>query len=729
MKHNKFSFCVALLALLALAGVFRVARSSTQETQSADAMLGAALHLEEVEGNLDAAIATYKRFIAQYGDNESLAATAQLHIGICYEKLGQREARIAYQTVIDKYPRQIKAVEAAKERISRLASVLKTAEEKPKFRKIVFPVRLSWQSPTPNGPIVGFGARLSPDGSTLAFGSEGSIWTIPIPGKVSPDIAGEPRRVTDAMYAFGSGICWSADGEWIGYNAARDDGGENIYSVSENGGKPVRIASRPPMGLASYSYDSSLSLSPDGSMLAFTSAKSNERYSFGIKTISSESKFPKSLNDDISVEPAFSPNGRSMAYVNVLPEKGLKEIKVVSREGGDSILITSAKDRDLRSPVWSPDGKMIAFLSGSDGADELLIAPVPERHKKKEVAARFKLPQKTWLPLAGWTADDKIGLVFGSPVEPVHQAIYTVPASGGKATQVTPSGSFHFPRWSQDGKTIWFLDANTRFALGSVPSIGGKISTLTTGTNPPVQGVPPGWGNAISPDGKKIVFAGYAENVKGVNLWMMPLYGGQPIRLTTSPGTLVQQDRFPCWSHDGKSLLFIRVQGWQGTWYASTNIYMMPAEGGEARAITSASDNVTYNSIACAPDGKYVAYFSHDTVHSEGKGSAGGFSADSIKIKPIQGGAPRLVARVHHTSGNQELSWSPDGTRLAYNADGKIWVVPVGGGQPVEVKTGVDGIMLHLSWSRDGKKLAFTGFRYDDPELWLMEDFLPLVKR
>jgi Tol biopolymer transport system component len=729
MKHKKFSFCVALLALLALAGVFRVARSSTQETQSADAMLGAALHLEEVEGNLDAAIATYKRFIAQYGDNESLAATAQLHIGICYEKLGQTQARAAYQTVIDKYPQELETVKIAKERISRLVGILKTAEVKPKFRKIVIPVKLSWQSPTPNGPIDGFGARLSPDGETLAFSSEGSIWTISVPGKVNPDIAGEPRRVTEAMYAFGSGISWSADGKWIGFNAARDDGGENIYLVSKNGGEPIRITSRPPMGLASFSYDSSLSLSPDGSMLAFASAKSNERYSLGIKTVSSGNKSAKFLTNDISVEPAFSPDGSKMAYVNVIPEKGQTEIKMINMEGGSSVIVATTKDGDLRSPVWSPDGKMIAYLSGSGAADELLIAPVPESQKRTEVTARFKLPQKTLLPLAGWTTDNKIGLIFGSPIEPVHQAIYTLPASGGMATQVTPSGAYYFPRWSPDGKKIWFLDANTAFTLGSVPYIGGKISTLATGTNPKVQGVPPGGGNIISPDGKSVVFAGYAKDVKGVNLWMMPLSGGQPEQLTASPGTLQQQDRFPCWTHDGKSLLFIRAQGWRGTWYASIDIYMMPAEDGKARTITSASDEVTYNPIACSPDGKLVAYFSHDTALSKGNGSAGGFSANSIKIKPIDGGAPRIIAQVHHNSGNEELCWSPDGTKLAYNADGKIWVVPVAGGEPVDVKTGLDAILFHISWSPDGKKLAFTGYRYGNPELWLMEDFLPLVKR
>ena len=87
------------------------------------------------------------------------------------------------------------------------------------------------------------------------------------------------------------------------------------------------------------------------------------------------------------------------------------------------------------------------------------------------------------------------------------------------------------------------------------------------------------------------------------------------------------------------------------------------------------------------------------------------------------------MARVDHSEGNEELCWSPDGKKLAFNAGSKIWTVSVDGGKPVEVETGLDAYLRHISWSPDGQKLAFTGFRYADPELWLMEDFLPLVKR
>jgi len=72
-----------------------------------------ALAKERGEGNLEEAIVLYKKVVEEAKD-ESLAAKAQLRIGICYEKLGKQEAQKAYQMVIDNYPQQTDTVKAAK---------------------------------------------------------------------------------------------------------------------------------------------------------------------------------------------------------------------------------------------------------------------------------------------------------------------------------------------------------------------------------------------------------------------------------------------------------------------------------------------------------------------------------------------------------------------------------------------------------------------------------------
>ncbi|MHC4684423.1 MAG: TolB family protein, partial [Planctomycetota bacterium] len=72
-----------------------------------------------------------------------------------------------------------------------------------------------------------------------------------------------------------------------------------------------------------------------------------------------------------------------------------------------------------------------------------------------------------------------------------------------------------------------------------------------------------------------------------------------------------------------------------------------------------------------------------------------------------------------------ELAWSRDGKKIAYSSKGSIWVVSLDGGEPEEMKTGLDAKVTHISWSPDGKKIAFTASKGGDIELWLMENFLP----
>src|SRR5512137_2634737 len=87
-----------------------------------------ALAKEKAEGNLEEAIALYQKVVDR-GEDESLAAQAQLHIGMCYEKLGLGRARESYQKVIDRYPKQADAVKKAREKLAALtaAPAAKTA--------------------------------------------------------------------------------------------------------------------------------------------------------------------------------------------------------------------------------------------------------------------------------------------------------------------------------------------------------------------------------------------------------------------------------------------------------------------------------------------------------------------------------------------------------------------------------------------------------------------------
>jgi len=566
---------------------------------------------------------------------------------------------------------------------------------------------------------------LSPDGKKLAFTSEERLWVIPVAGKVEPDLAGEPVTLTEPMEAWdmSSALAWSGDGKWIAFNAEKDDQ-DVIYVTSSEEGEPFEVPIKP--NRAGHPHFFRLSLSPDGKMLAFSGREEHEKdlmrdwEAYFMGTIPVRGGKTNKLSIGYSFQPAFSPEGKKIAYIKGYyftdneELRSTEDVWVIPASGGKSVKISDCpRGSRARGPVWSPDGKMIAFIYSKPGqgdmSRELWIVPVIEQGKPAAPLAKIELPLMTSHFIAGWTPDNKIGLHL---MNPEHNAVYTVPASGGKAVQVSPWCQPENPRWSPDGKTIFFLDAGK---IVSVPAGGGEMTKIPFGSDKDIFESMPGGGNDISPDGKKIAFSGAKSFIKDnkreweVDICTISTEGRNLKKITKSP----TQDRFPCWSPDGKKVAFIRVRGLnKGEWIP--NIYAVPAEGGEIKQITSDADKVYWGCIDWSSDGKSIAYFSKD---------------NTIKAIPVGGGKPRVIANITKKHRHYELAWSPDGERLAYTCEGKIWVVPKEGGTPVEIETGLEAKAYKIGWSPDGKKIAFTHWKGGDDELWMMEDFLSLIKK
>ncbi len=698
------------ILVTAFAAVIMLTVTQPVTAQSGQDLFQQALVKERANGDFRGAIEIYERIVQEFTDDRELVARALVQMGRCYERLGLTDAREAYRRVIDDFPEQRSEVAVAQERLASLAEELAELRRGPTFRKIEI------ASKPQNGV-------LSPDGSKLAFVSEGGVWVVPLHGNVAPNIAGQPVRIADVPDAWDSGslLSWSANGEWIAVNSFAN-GEVFAYVVPANGGVPRLVDLPDRMG--GRTWDIRLALSPNGQRLAFSALEPgfsepsrSDRRIFAVSTAGGE---PERLSNAWSNMPAFSVDGEHVAYVgyrersdpgdNAVAPSVDGDLWVVPSAGGTPRTVATMRGR-LRGPVWSPDGLYIAAHlepGGDSDSREVWVFPLSGDRTSSGEPISISLPRSSWNVIAGWTPDNELGVFMRTEV---HMAVYTVPAYGGRAVQTTPYGYAWYPRWSVDGEYIYFRS----FSESAGPSIsyaratGGEPAGLDVQSERPLVGRVPGGGFNISPDGgRMVVSAGQLPYLpeEGVDIWTIPLGGGPPGRLTSDPS----MEGYPCWSPDGRWIAF--TDGFEPNVEGGVHsIYLVSSLGGDARQLTSEADSVGGGAIAFSPNGELIAFF----------------SGNDMKTIPIEGGQTEVLVRNIRSGWQSQLAYSPDGSKIAHSFGGNIWITSLDNGESQELRTGLpeDAELGDFDWSPDGSQLAFVASIGGDAEFWLISDFLP----
>jgi Tol biopolymer transport system component len=200
----------------------------------------------------------------------------------------------------------------------------------------------------------------------------------------------------------------------------------------------------------------------------------------------------------------------------------------------------------------------------------------------------------------------------------------------------------------------------------------------------------------ISPDGSQVIYTHVRVTPKHDNyetdLWMVPAQGGTARQLTSGP-----HDSGALWSPDGRRIAFVRVVEKEGK-PQPPQIYLLSMDGGEARALTDLPKGA--GGAVWSPDGRMLAFSSTNQDKD----------FDKKKDAPEESDVKVITRAVYRANG----AGYPEPGRPAH-----IWVVDVPGEpgvpqKPRQVTKGEFGEEDYV-WSKDGAKLYFTSDRVKEP--------------
>jgi len=384
----------------------------------------------------------------------------------------------------------------------------------------------------------------SPDAKLIAFQSRkrGGIWVIPAMG-------GTARQLSN----FGAFPAWSRDHSFIAFQS---EGSilppTTLWTVSLQGGDPIQItqAGNPPGGHSAPSW------SPDGKTIVFVASAGLSSYGGQLWTVASTGGSPQQVIRGGSwfSTPVYSLDG-DYIYSGGVTEFGnfvLYKLHVTppGREalGPPTILADTGLSR-IQGLTISADGKKLAYNSQTWTSELMSVSISPNAWEA--TSSPTPLTQSTSYRKSSpiFSRDGrKIAFIQFSGGE--NQKLWAMDADGRNIAQLTTGSTVdHTPSWFPDNDTIAYVASQQgQQELWSISVSTGRQKLLLD----PHQDI--GWPR-VSPDGKQIAF----NSTKGgtINTWTVPVEGGTPRQLTFYNEVI----GWPCWSPDGKLLALQMKRG------------------------------------------------------------------------------------------------------------------------------------------------------------------------
>jgi len=346
---------------------------------------------------------------------------------------------------------------------------------------------------------------------------------------------------------------------------------------------------------------------------------------------------------------ALSPDGKQLAFC------WAGDIWTVDHDGGAARRLT-AHPANESNPLWSPDGKQIAFASDRHGSGCVFVM----------TAEGGDIRRLTWSDRGetptGWTPDGAAVLLHARKNGEVdwEPRLYRVPIDGGQQTLVMNCGATN-GRYSPDGEWLAFNRGASRW-----------------------------WRT------------GYRGSANW-DVWVRNVESGEFRQLTDFDGT----DMYPQWDDRGRGLYFLSDRE------DTHNVWFQPLDG-TARKVTSVKGD-RIRDFTVSADGRRLAYTQWDKVYVQ---SLPNGPAREIEIHASADGPENPIALRTFTGDADEGEPSPDGEETAVVVRGELFVTRGKPESITRRVTEAVARDWQTSWSPDGNALFFVSDREGQEDIY-----------
>ena len=458
---------------------------------------------------------------------------------------------------------------------------------------------------------------------------------------------------------------------------------------------PARPSAMPRLFTSMNGNEFHPAFSPDGKQLAYVWAHAEHGEDIYIQAADDEVARRFTTDPRAAQHPAWAPDGMHIAYYLFDPRNPSDcGIYMQPLDGGSPHKLANCNKNIQRKLAFSPDGKWLAFEQYTIAADtwrlHLLALETLAVHPATVPGAPDALDQNF-----AFSPDSQELLFYRlDPTSTEGRGdFFTVPITGAPAvpTRLTQGiGYVHDFSWAYESDELIFFSIREKKRGLWRMAVQGDTPELVT-TIPEIMG-----SVSVSPRGDHISYVSWKYQE---NLWQTPL----PTAETPNPQCrpLVRSTRRDVAARISPSGGRLAFTSNRNGFY---ELWVSDADGSNQIKLTAM--NTAVQAPRWSPDERYIA------VHAVQDDQRDIFVVDA------EGGPPRRLTR--NRADNALPSWSRDGRTLYFTSarSGRyeIWKIPVEGGEAVQV-THEGGLTAFEAW--DGQSLFFS--KNTEPGIWELD--------